>query len=128
MRTRRTIGPALMAVVFMSVLSEDASAFHCGNRIVGEGMTDEAVIRLCGEPLWTRHVGFVLRPYIVKVPAGEFGSRGLKRVYGGYHEEIAVTEMLFNFGPRRLMRLVRFEGGRVTYVETAGYGHREKAP
>jgi hypothetical protein len=33
--------------------------------------------------------------------------------------------MLFNFGPHRLMRLIRFEGGVVRSIETAGYGYLE---
>lgn len=108
------------------LLATDALALRCGNRLVQEGMTDVQVIQLCGEPYAERQLGYVLRPYIVKRPAGTVGIRSTRRVYGGYHQELAVTELLFNFGPRRLMRLMRFEGGRLTYIETAGYGHREK--
>jgi hypothetical protein len=34
--------------------------------------------------------------------------------------------MLFNFGPHKLMRVIRFEGGRLTSIDTAGYGYRDK--
>jgi len=104
----------------------DAWALRCGNRLVGEGMTEAEVIRLCGEPVTVRNLGYVLRPYLLKVPAGRPGTHGTRRVYGGFHEEFMVREMLFNFGPRRLMRLIRFEGGRVVSIETAGYGHRDE--
>lgn len=89
-------------------------------------MSDTRVIQLCGEPFSTRYLGYVLRPYVVKRPAGLSGLRSTRHVYAGFHQELAVTEMLFNFGPRKLMRLMRFEGGLLTSIETAGYGHRPK--
>ena len=118
----RTVAVLSLCVLFGS----DAWALRCGNRLVQEGMHEARVIDLCGEPASVRHLGFVLRPYIIKQPAGEFGIRSTRRVYGGYHEELLVTEMLFNFGPHKLMRLIRFEGGVVRSIRTAGYGYREK--
>ncbi|MBT8131141.1 MAG: DUF2845 domain-containing protein, partial [Gammaproteobacteria bacterium] len=49
---------------------------------------------------------------------------GTRHVYGGFHEELLVKELLFNFGPRKLMRRIRFEGGYLVSIETAGYGYR----
>ena len=89
-------------------------------------MVESRVIELCGQPESIRRLGHILRPYIVKRPAGGIGLHSTRHVYGGFHQELAVTEMLFNFGPHKLMRIIRFEGGRVTSIETAGYGHREK--
>ena len=114
----------LIALVLFAV-ADPAWALRCGNRLVKEDMPEAQVIELCGEPSSVRHLGFVLRPYIVKQPAGEFGRRATRYAYGGYHQELLVTEMLFNFGPHRLMRIIRFEGGRVTDIETAGYGYLE---
>jgi len=110
----------------MLLTSESALALRCGNRIVRAEMVESEVIALCGEPTSVRNLGFVLVPYVIKVPAGEFGSRAMRRVYGGYHQQLLVTEMLFNFGPHKLMRLIRFEGGRVASIRTMGYGYREK--
>ena len=107
-------------------MADPAWALRCGQRIVKEGMHELEVIDLCGEPSSVQHLGFVLRPYIIKQPAGSLGHRSTRHVYAGFHEELPVTEMLFNFGPRRLMRIIRFEGGRVTNIETAGRGYREK--
>lgn len=84
------------------------------------------MVALCGEPASTRRLGYVLRPYIIKRPAGQSSLGGTRHVYGGFHEELLVTEMLFNFGPRKLMRRVRFEGGLLVSIETAGYGHIDK--
>lgn len=115
----------LFALLALLAAAGDAHALRCGSRLVSEGMSESEVIRLCGEPVTIRQMGYVLRPYILKLPAGRPGTHGTRRVYGGFHEELLVKEMLFNFGPRRLMRLMRFEGGRLVSVETAGYGHRE---
>ncbi len=113
-----------LVIVCGLLAAADARALRCGNRIVQEGMTDVQVVELCGQPYSEHHLGYVLRPYIVKRPAGLLGVRSTRRSYGGYHQELVVTEMLFNFGPRKLMRRMRFEGGRLTRIETAGYGHR----
>lgn len=105
------------------LVATDASALRCGNRLLKEGMPEAEVIALCGEPVSTRQLGYVLRPYIIKRPAGFSSLSGSRHVYGGFHEELLVMEMLFNFGPRKLMRLIRFEGGRLVRIDTAGYGH-----
>ena len=116
----------LLIATALLFASESALALRCGNRIVKKEMIESEVIALCGEPTSVRNLGFILVPYVVKVPTDEFGSRAVRRVYGGYHEQQLVTEMLFKFGPHRLMRLIRFEGGRVASIRTAGYGYREK--
>jgi len=108
------------------LFASDALAFRCGNRLTTEGMPESEVIALCGEPISIRHIGYVLRPYMIKRPAAMSGLSGTRQVYSGFHEELLVKEMLFNFGPRKLMRLVRFEGGRMVSTETAGYGHRDE--
>ncbi len=108
------------------MLSEPANALRCGSKLVKDGMIETEVIRICGEPVSTRHLGYVLRSgFRSRHP---IDSAALARYhYGyGYHEELVVTEMLFNFGPRKLMRRIRFEGGRLARIETAGYGYLEK--
>lgn len=120
----RSLALPLLAVLMLAPV-DSAWALRCGNRVVKEGMHEARVIDLCGEPVSVHQLGYVLRPYIVKVPGGSFGHYGTRRVYGGYHQEMPVTEMLFNFGPHRLMRLIRFEGGLVKSIRTAGYGYLE---
>ena len=118
---------ALVATAIILLLqSDDAWALRCGSRLVKEGMHESEVILICGEPESVRRLGYVLRPVVVKRPAGIAGFRTTKRVYGGFHQELAVTEMLYNFGPNRLMRVLTFEGGLLTSIDTAGYGHRRK--
>ena len=118
--------PLVAAVAAIALLgwSASADAFRCKSRIVRDGMYDAEVIRLCGEPVSVRELGYVVR---------SFGHRRRSPLsierrygYGHYQSEVRVTEMLFNFGPRRLMRLVRFEGGVVTSIRTMGYDYIEK--
>jgi len=88
-------------------------------------MHESQVIEMCGEPVSTRHLGYVLRPYILKRPTGILGIHSTRHVYSGFHEELLVTELTFNFGPRKLMRVLRFEGRQLSSIRTAGYGYRE---
>ncbi len=110
--------------VFM-LISDPAHALRCGSRLVKDGMHESQIIELCGEPVSRRHLGYVLRPYILERPAGILGTHSTRHVYSGFHEELLVTELLFNFGPRKLMRILRFEGGQLSSIRTAGYGYRE---
>jgi hypothetical protein len=115
------------AIAIVLFISTDAWALRCGSRLIKDEMPEAEVIQLCGEPVSTEYLGYVLRPYILKRPAGLSGLSGTRHVYGGFHEELLAKELLFNFGPRKLMRRIRFEGGYLVSIETAGYGyHPEK--
>lgn len=108
------------------ILSVPSHALRCGSKLVKEGMLEEQVTLICGEPVSVRSLGLVVRYY------DPFeGRHGLMvshyyRDYGVQREMLA-TEMLFNFGPHKLMRKLRFEGGRLVSIETAGYGYHEKS-
>lgn len=39
--------------------------------------------------------------------------------------EVKVEEWIYNFGPNRLMQLVRFEDGLVAEIDRLGYGYLE---
>jgi hypothetical protein len=106
------------------LVSETAWALRCGNQLVKEGMLESQVIAICGDPVETRQLGYVLRPYVVTQSAGSM--HGTRHVYSGFHQELSVSQMVFNFGPHKLMRILRFEGGQLTSITTAGYGYLEK--
>jgi len=99
--------------------SAPANALRCGNKLVVDGMHEAEVIRACGEPVSTEHLGYVIRHY------GPFGDDRAAGGFRGWRREVPVTEMIFNFGPHRLMRKLRFEGGMLTSIRTLGYGYRE---
>lgn len=112
---------ALACIAFLS--SDPAYALRCGSRLVKDGMHESEVKAICGKPVSERSLGYVLRSHIDR-------THGLTTTryygYGGYYREVLVTELVFNFGPRKFMRKMRFEGGVLTSIETIGYGYRDK--
>jgi len=108
------------------LLPDSAHAFRCKNKIVKDGMHEQQVIAICGQPTTQRQIGYAIRGY-----------SGYRRVYPGgvsrrsygypnLAEEVIVTEYTYNFGPRKLMRRLVFEGGILVRIETIGYGYLEK--
>ena len=117
-----------IAAIILLLLAEPASAFRCGNKLVKEDMHEEQVLAICGEPASIRHLGYTLRTYSVPY-RGRY--RGTYRLYGNpghgvYSQEVVVTEYVYNFGPRRKMRRLLFEGGILVSIEDIGYGYHKK--
>lgn len=114
---------AVLLGVFL-LASKPAEAFRCGNRIIQDGMHEDLVKKFCGKPMSTRPLGLVLRSYY---PNGS-SAGGLSASYYryGFFTEVMATESVYNFGPRKLMRILRFEGGYLVDIKTAGYGYLEK--
>ena len=91
-------------------------------------MHEIQVRKACGEPTTQRQLGVVLRA--VEIPNRRVNRNGLSIErypgYGQYVEELALTEYVYNFGPRKFMRRLTFEGGILVRIESIGYGYREK--
>ncbi len=123
--TRLTLVSAIAIAALLA--AETAEAFRCKNKIIRDGMHEQQVIALCGEPTTRRHLGYATRGV----------NYGWRQVYpGGYTrrhypggatliEEVVITEYVYNFGPRRFMRRLVFEGGVLTTIESIGYGYTE---
>jgi hypothetical protein len=90
-------------------------------------MHEAQVRRACGAPTTSRHLGYTIRQ--VYFPVQRHRSPGITIEhypgYGQYAEEVALTEYVYNFGPRKFMRRLVFEGGTLVKIETIGYGYRE---
>ena len=52
-----------------------------------------------------------------------YGHRKHHATFGGVVISIAVEEWIYNFGPHRLMHLLRFENGYLVRMGTLGYGN-----
>ena len=118
-----------IVIVFLALLfSESAHAFRCGNKIVRVDMHEQEVIKVCGKPTTMRYIGRALRNY--DAPIVRHHSPGWTQTYypgwGHLVQEVVVTEYVYNFGPRKLMRRLLFEGGILMRIETLGYGYNEK--
>ena len=114
-------------LVVALLAAEPAAAFRCGSKLVKDGMHEVQVVAVCGEPTTRRHLGYALRSYDYRFRQNtgpgwtEYHSPG----YGLLVQEVIITEYVYNFGPRRLMRRLIFEGGVLVTIETIGYGYRE---
>jgi hypothetical protein len=128
MHTKRIVGSLLIIILFL-LSSQQALAFRCGNKLVRDGIHEQVVLEICGEPVSIRYLGYALRPY-------DFSSRrslgGLSVEhhpnYGRYSQEVLVTEYVYNFGPRKLMRRLMFEDGILVTIESLVYVYREDKP
>ncbi len=126
--------PRRLFLAFAALLLADpALALRCQSRLVSEGDPQAKVLRFCGEPT------SVQRRVIYRsgIPSGwanrDFSTRdselGVSRQELLIHQrsfvEVLVEEWTYNFGPRKLMRVVVFENGLVRDVIRLGYGYVE---
>ncbi len=118
----------VLASTALVLIAEPAHAFRCGNKIVRDGMHEQQVIQACGEPTTKRFIGRAIRG--VDVPFVRYRTPGdlVYRTPGYSHfvTEVIITEYIYNFGPRKLMRRLLFEGGVLVHIDTIGYGYLEK--
>ena len=116
---------AITAVALL--LAEPAAAFRCGSKLVIDGMHELEVLAICGEPTAKRHLGYAIRSVDISsrrlTPPGWTISNPTG--YASFTAEVMVTEYVYNFGPRKLMRRLVFEGGFLASIETLGRGYNE---
>ena len=92
-----------------------ADSMRCGSKLVSEQETRSQVIAKCGEASEIQHSSIWRRPVI--------WIRGRPYHVGDGEVEVPVELWIYNFGPNKFMRRVRFEDGLVVEVETLGYGY-----
>lgn len=107
----------LVALGCATLLAAPAWAFRCGNRLVTEGDTQESVRARCGNPSEIRRRQ-LLRPAVL-------WRHGRPFRVGNGPIEVTGESWIYNLGPNRFMRRVRFEDGVVVEIETLGYGYHE---
>ena len=123
------LSPKFVAVAAFLAASllfpEPAQAFRCGSKLVKDGMHEAQVLAICGEPTTRRNLGMAVRYYDYRYRRGTSpGWSGYSRPgYGNLAEEVIITEYVYNFGPRKLMRRLIFEGGVLVEIEKLGYGY-----
>ncbi len=107
----------ILALLVLALLAATpAQAFRCGTKLVHEGDTRAEVVAKCGEPADISRRSVWRQPII--------WHRGRPFYVGEGLIEIPIETWLYNLGPRKLMRRVRFEDGLVVEIETLGYGFR----
>jgi hypothetical protein len=127
MRIRLRLLKYVTAVLLaLTLFTAPAHAFRCGNKIVTEDMHETQVRRACGAPTTMRNIGRTLRNINIPIESNYGGGWTAQHFPGyGYSQEVVITEYVYNFGPRKLMRRLLFEGGVLVSIETLGYGYRE---
>jgi len=119
----------LPACALLLLMAGPAQAFRCGSKIVSQGDHYTKVLKICGEPIGVQErviyrEGPTRPRFQVDGPNGIPVDQEVLR-YNRSYVEVVVEEWTYNFGPRRLMQLVRFENGFVADIERLGYGFRE---
>jgi hypothetical protein len=107
-----------MAVVVLTTLlgtgPELAWALDCEGHLVSEGQAPREVQAICGEPTQVHDtVEIILKPVY------DVFGRAVD------HLPVAVPKSVwtYNFGPSRLIYRLTFRDGKLTHIETGGYGH-----
>lgn len=108
----------LVALLVLGLLtaSPALAAFRCGTRIVSEGDTRSEVAAKCGEPTEVVTLQSLFRRPMIWI-------HGRPHFIGDDFIEVKVESWIYNLGPHKLMRRLRFEDGQVTEIETLGYGY-----
>ena len=107
--------PMLTLAAIGLAASGPAWSFHCGTRLVHEGDTRAEVRAKCGEPADVEVRSILRRPVIWLRGRPFFASTDFV--------EIPVETWLYNLGPNKLMRRLRFEDGVLVEIETLGHGY-----
>lgn len=92
-----------------------AEGMRCRSALITVGDRQSEVVSKCGDP------DDVIERLVYK-------SLAVRDRYGNAYREVTVPvtieEWTYNFGPRRFMRLLRFENGELKDIDTLGYGYR----
>jgi hypothetical protein len=119
---------SLTVLLLGTLLAEPAAAFRCGSKLVKDGMHEQEVVALCGEPTSRHHVGYALRG--LDPGSRRLGSPGWSASYfpgyGVFTVEVVITEFIYNLGPHKLMRRLVFEGGYLVNIDTLGRGYIDR--
>lgn len=106
---------ALLAATCLGGNAARADSLRCGSKLVSDDDTLEQVRAKCGE------AAEIQRTSVWRVPLVWIGGRRIRA--GNDLIEVPVELWIYNFGPNKFMRRVRFEDGLVVDVETLGYGY-----
>jgi hypothetical protein len=117
-RMRRVAFVFLLAAGLMTA-SPSFASMRCGRAIVSEGDTRLEVAAKCGEP-----DDVIAQKSVFRRPV--IWTNGRPYFIGEDFIEVTVESWVYNLGPNKLMRKLRFEGGVLAEIETMGYGYHKK--
>lgn len=103
----------MFALVLLGI--DAAYALRCGNRLISEGDSTAKVLAECGQPTLVEQREELV-PIINRHPH-------LRRGYNYDYIVVPYEAWTYNFGPQRFMQRLRIRNGRVTRIESLGYGY-----
>ncbi len=107
----------LRALLLLSVFAGSTAAadsMRCGTKLIVDGDTRAEVRAKCGKPEDIDKSTLLRRAVLWLNGRPVYVGDGLV--------EVPVEKWLYNFGPQRFMRRLKFVDGKVTAIETLGYG------
>ena len=113
MRMKRAV---LLVGLCLLAASPSFAALRCGTKLVSEGDTRSEVAAKCGEPTEVVTQKSVFRRPVIWTRNGPY-------YVGEDFIEVPVEAWIYNLGPNKLMRRLRFEDGVLTEIESLGYGY-----
>ncbi len=108
--------------------SDPAIAMRCGTKLIAKGDHQLKVQKLCGEPSYVQ----VRNVYRSGLPRSRHWDRTTDDATDDellLHQrslvEVVVEDWIYNFGPSKLIKQVRFENGVVVSINNRGHGYLE---
>lgn len=103
------------------------AGIRCGTQVVNEGDSSQYVEKICGSPETKQQRSAIVTRGLEGNTSVSNGrnyrlNKNLQQ-YLEYSEQVIIDEWEYNFGPNRLKQKVTFENGRITSIESAGYGY-----
>jgi hypothetical protein len=104
-----------MSIAALWTQSAGADSFRCGTHLVSDGDSTDKVDALCGPPSSVQHREVLQRP--IRWYSG-------RPYYTSYEPvPIPIEYWVYNLGPNKLMRRLKFEDGLLVEVETLSHGY-----
>lgn len=117
-----------VAISVLLINIQPAFAARCGTRLVTTGDHLAKVEHICGQPVSIQvstmyRAGFSRHSGLRSVQSSEYSSGQELHIHDRSVIEVPVEEWIYNLGPGRFMRSIRFENGVVIKIKTLGYGY-----
>ena len=125
MQKLRAIGFYVILFHFgLSGISWADSSFRCNRKIINVGDTAAEVLMNCGEPFYRDVIGSTTSGTYWE--DGRYSDLDPFDYDGSYRERTQKSEIwVYDFGPRKFIRILTFSGGRLIRIEKGPYGSRK---
>lgn len=118
-----------ICLVMLLVVSMPAQALRCDHDLVPDRASFSEVSRICGPPTDARQwIEYRVVPVVQYHSPSSQGRRHSNQDHSSTYIKpivipVNVEEWTYNFGPTRLIHVLRFEKGQLKSVETSGRGY-----